>query len=891
MKRILLFAIATLLLFSGRAPAQFLGVVGEDIAVKGIWYDVRLDGATGAGVVDDHEEIEAADAEAASAGSWLFMPPGLFRISDSMEFTSNVWFAEGAILSIDVGDTVTFGANSKLEAGLYQIFSGAGSVSFNRGSLLETVYPQWWGATGDGVTDDTAAIQAAVTAAQHITYTRLVFFPFGRYRISSAIDITRRVRIQGVGIGSQIFQESDEHVFDVDDDAVGVLIDNTSIQDLWLASAATSAGKALIYLHYCDSVVIRNVGMWGSYYGIYVHGSIFGHFENLYSYENNLMLGWGEYGATNQAWVYVSEDGSAHSNANLFLNNILSYGVWGYHFDTTGAEDYNHIIGGSCDNGTNRGVWLVNTRKLAIRDLHMESAYASPGITLDSCRVVSIENTNVGALVINNSQQVNVENCNLTAVSIDRFSEEVEIVRSTYDSMTADAAKMDISSMYLNSGEYFKIWGRQNRAGRNLVDGDLEIWSGGNPADFARDGTGNLVVEETTIVKFGSSSAKIQTGAAGGHVDAYIYTNLDIARQAKTGLTNYRSSAYQWTLSASGTAEYYCEISGGGDPGIDESPKIIPLEETGGVLINDTWEEDGTLGSLAQSKWGYGDNDSLGYSTVYVRLSDDTDPDSKAAGYVRAQHKFNNITITAWVYKPETNGANPRIELVGSNIVYPGGLVSVPFDEWTRVGFTFPVFSGANSYIRPLFGFRAGSPNSICYIDAIEIVEGGTASPIYDDSSGYNGNFRVSGTFTGNIMTASSLAVDTITANTGSSVTFNGTGELIVDYETIYTPSAAQLIDAVGDSFVANAGAILLNPHAGNWTLTSTPHCPDGTYGQEVRVFISPTELSRVTLQDEDTLPGSNLQLGAATRDLDAHDIMVLFFDGTYWREVSYQQN
>src|SRR4051812_13924405 len=40
------------------------------------------------------------------------------------------------------------------------------------------------GAVGDGVTDDTAAIQTAVTAACASTYARLVYFPAGVYRIS-----------------------------------------------------------------------------------------------------------------------------------------------------------------------------------------------------------------------------------------------------------------------------------------------------------------------------------------------------------------------------------------------------------------------------------------------------------------------------------------------------------------------------------------------------------------------------------------------------------------------------------------------------------------------------------------------------------------------------------
>ena len=62
-------------------------------------------------------------------------------------------FLQGGSLNIDAGVTVTI--NGHIEAGLYQIFSGAGSVDFVAGSVKE-VYPQWWGEnTIPGTTDFT----------------------------------------------------------------------------------------------------------------------------------------------------------------------------------------------------------------------------------------------------------------------------------------------------------------------------------------------------------------------------------------------------------------------------------------------------------------------------------------------------------------------------------------------------------------------------------------------------------------------------------------------------------------------------------------------------------------------------------------------------------------
>lgn len=85
------------------------------------------------------------------------------------------------------------------------------------------------------------------------------------------------------------------------------------------------------------------------------------------------------------------------------------------------------------------------------------------------------------------------------------------------------------------------------------------------------------------------------------------------------------NSNWQWTASGSGTNEYYLEASGGGDPGIGQPGNV---QEDGSNMTS------GTAGSLATGEWDWNDNDTLGFNTVYVRLSDGSDPDSKSDGYV-----------------------------------------------------------------------------------------------------------------------------------------------------------------------------------------------------------------------------------------------------------------
>src|SRR5271163_1313589 len=79
-----------------------------------------------------------------------------------------------------------------------ELFTGSASNSgFGSAALNGEYIVHEYGATGNGTTDDTAAIQATVMAAQALGGT--VVFPPGTYRITATINVTNHCTILGRG--------------------------------------------------------------------------------------------------------------------------------------------------------------------------------------------------------------------------------------------------------------------------------------------------------------------------------------------------------------------------------------------------------------------------------------------------------------------------------------------------------------------------------------------------------------------------------------------------------------------------------------------------------------------------------------------------------------------
>lgn len=135
-----------------------------NLLVSGTPYvDIRAMSPT-VDISDGTVSAVAALTAAAAIGSPVLIPPGTYLIDSSYSCTASLIMGGGKF-SVTTGATLTIGG--ALSADLSQIFTGAGAVVLEEGSVMEA-YPQWWGAKGDGVQDDAPALRKAMATGRDV---------------------------------------------------------------------------------------------------------------------------------------------------------------------------------------------------------------------------------------------------------------------------------------------------------------------------------------------------------------------------------------------------------------------------------------------------------------------------------------------------------------------------------------------------------------------------------------------------------------------------------------------------------------------------------------------------------------------------------------------------
>ena len=122
------------------------------------------------------------------------VPPGNYWVDKlSIPETVTLKIHNGAM--IDIKNVLEL--NGMLDSGCYRVFAGPGKVTGN--VKADKVYPQWFGAAGDGKHDDTEAIQKAADLAQ-ISSGGLLSVPPGRYLFKKTLSMRCDIDCKGVFI-------------------------------------------------------------------------------------------------------------------------------------------------------------------------------------------------------------------------------------------------------------------------------------------------------------------------------------------------------------------------------------------------------------------------------------------------------------------------------------------------------------------------------------------------------------------------------------------------------------------------------------------------------------------------------------------------------------------
>lgn len=125
-------------------------------------------------------QITSANKNPVQKGA-IYFPPRTYTLSTSCTVPAGVRliFEYGAILSVASGKTLTIAG--QVDAGRWQIFGGSGTTTLT-GTL--DIFPEWFGAVGDGTTNDANALTNALANGG-----RVMGLAGKTYRIATAVPM------------------------------------------------------------------------------------------------------------------------------------------------------------------------------------------------------------------------------------------------------------------------------------------------------------------------------------------------------------------------------------------------------------------------------------------------------------------------------------------------------------------------------------------------------------------------------------------------------------------------------------------------------------------------------------------------------------------------------
>jgi hypothetical protein len=281
--------------------------------------------------------------------------------------------AKGQPFSVIDASNILRSYNVNQNTSWQAIYSANTSGNQEFTSLVAKSYPWYdvthsdWGATGDGVTDDTTSIQNAINAAEAAGF-GVIFLPGGTYKVTSLTVESSGIMIMGSGVDVSVIKTSSTTADIITLGDGSTTYNNITVKDLTIDTSVVRTAGAAIELNKINRVILDNIKTDSQIFSINAPSGV----TNTSIFINRFELR--QQVAT--TGVGISLDGDIH---DIYINELI--------MNTTGSDP-------------GIGIRMTAANRVWITNSHLINAgkgiYIFPGAG-DTVDRVFIENTEVAS--------------------------------------------------------------------------------------------------------------------------------------------------------------------------------------------------------------------------------------------------------------------------------------------------------------------------------------------------------------------------------------------------------------------------------------------------------------------------------------------------------------
>jgi hypothetical protein len=449
-------------------------------------------------------------------------------------------FQPGCEITVNNGVTLTIHSPEHVHCPIRQqafVLVGTGVVAFSRAG---TLYPGWWGAVGDGVTDDYVALAAALAATPP---QGTLCVPAGRYRFTTPLTSATPLHIRGDGDLSCLQPDLlvTQDALTIGDGAA--YVSGATLLDFSILSAGICRNG--LVLNRLTSGRVRVTVLCGAVeYSLRAYGCINNTFEI-----NTAGTGSGIAFARSHGGFWAGAHGGGdHFNRNVVHNvNAIhnGYCCWieaAEQLDLSGTYEQadQDAAGGETE------IYLHDVVVADIHDIYTERTGVPAITTLDGCLWCDLHAVygNGGSLNL-----VGCRNCQVCAswyydIAIDAASyanllgPNLYVGDAAHQIADAGSATHYLAPIYygpdgkVHHGEhrYASSYGLSDR-GNLILNGSLSRWAGTRPDGWTLTGGYGITITQCgagcadTTAHLATHSMKFEQNASGG----YVYYTLPAA--------------------------------------------------------------------------------------------------------------------------------------------------------------------------------------------------------------------------------------------------------------------------------------------------------------------------------------------------------------------------